>query len=223
LLDYNTLASGSGSADRRTGSEISVWDLRKRTVSYTLRNNEALALCVKEIKCLLPLRKDLLACCGAESGEIEVWCLPRKTILYVLKGHTETVNDLKLLDEDTMASCSEDQSVRIWDVKRRACTREIKLGVAVRTLCLVDRSTLLGGCSLGSVQIVDLASGKVDGTLGKHGLQVSYLAVFAPNVVISGCLMDQSLKFWHVKERKCVHTLTGLWHGTASFAVLQLE
>jgi len=64
------------------------------------------------VSCLHVLPNNIIAS-GGRSGIIRLWDLDG-TYRYNLRGHTFTVNQIVTLDNNQLASCSGDKSIRIW-------------------------------------------------------------------------------------------------------------
>jgi len=59
----------------------------------------------------------MLACCHAFYKDITVLNINTLETIKVLKGHTEGVNHVLALPNERLASCSYDETIRVWDVK----------------------------------------------------------------------------------------------------------
>lgn len=57
---------------------------------------------------------------GGESGTIKIIDLKEGKLVTFLKGHTGAICDMKVVDH-YVVSCSEDSSIRIWDLKTLKC------------------------------------------------------------------------------------------------------
>ncbi|KAJ2554247.1 ubiquitin-binding SDF ubiquitin ligase complex subunit met30 [Coemansia sp. RSA 1933] len=59
---------------------------------------------------------------GGENGTIRVFNIAKMTS-FTLTGHTDWVNSVRLYDENTLFSCSDDMLVKRWDLEQRRCVR----------------------------------------------------------------------------------------------------
>lgn len=97
----------SGSDD----STIRVWDTRSRHQVHTLNNTyQVTAVTFNDTA------EQVIS--GGIDNDIKVWDLRKNTVLYKLKGHTDTITGLSLSpDGSYVLSNSMDNNLRIWDVR----------------------------------------------------------------------------------------------------------
>lgn len=67
------------------------------------------------LRSVCSLTKDIIAV-GTMSGEICVWDIEKKQVHYLI-GHTGMINKIVALDKNLIASCSDDRTIRIWDIQ----------------------------------------------------------------------------------------------------------
>ena len=205
-LEVNNETLISGSCDKT----IKCWDLNSQTLKCIINTDE-------EISRLKLLDAKSLACAFWNSGKIQVWDLDAKKCIYELKGHSNSVYGLILIDEDTLASCSEDETIRIWDLKKQACTRVIEdIGSAATSIALLEGNVLACGCENGKIYLFDLPSGDLMDTLDEHCDLIWCLIELAPGKLISGS-RDKAIKVWDIETSSCEHTLIGHNHTITSF------
>ncbi|KAF7990258.1 hypothetical protein HCN44_000063 [Aphidius gifuensis] len=97
----------SGSDD----STIKIWDPRKRGQCYTLDNTYQVTSVTFN-----DTAEQVIS--GGIDNDIKVWDLRKNSVLYKLKGHTDTITGLSLSpDGSYVLSNSMDNSLRIWDVR----------------------------------------------------------------------------------------------------------
>jgi WD40 repeat protein len=108
-LDADTIASGGN-----LGSVIKIW-----SVSTGETKGE---ISVYEIMTLKLLTNKIHLVVGSHA-DIQIHDISNNgtTLLSTLTGHINWVRDLVQLDEHTLASCSHDQTVRIWNLKTNEC------------------------------------------------------------------------------------------------------
>jgi len=52
---------------------------------------------------------------GASDNLIKIWDIIKKEMVRKLKGHKNTIKNIKRIDEKKIASCSADSIIYIWD------------------------------------------------------------------------------------------------------------
>ncbi|KAJ1926014.1 hypothetical protein IWQ60_004163 [Tieghemiomyces parasiticus] len=63
-----------------------------------------------------------LLAAGCVDGSISAWNFKSGATSHLV-GHTDWVNAVRLLDSSRLLSCSDDTTVRLWDLDTRTCTR----------------------------------------------------------------------------------------------------
>jgi len=98
----------------------------------------------------------------ASSDNISLWDIKKRKKIYVFKGHTSTVNNVKFSPNGRwIASASLDQSIRIWDIKTK---KEISMlthdDVSIKSIIFIDNETLISTSSL-NIELWDLKNKKL--------------------------------------------------------------
>jgi WD40 repeat protein len=141
--------------------------------------------------------------------------LPKK-LLYTLQGHRDWVNSVAVSpDGRILASGSEDNTIKLWDMKTGKILRTFKKGWwqkghegPVRTVIFSpDGYFLVSGSDDNTIKFWELKTGKVRRILVGNGLWVRSLA-FSPDgrILASECEM---IKLWEVRTGKTLFTLDG--------------
>ena len=175
----------SGSMDKT----VRLWDL--------VRGN-----CVKIFKghthpvfSLQTFDRDLFA--SGSFKEIKVWSVDTDACVNTLKNaHDSWINCITRLTDQTFVSCSQDCTIKRWDLKTSACLQVFK-GHTDEVYCM--RVLLNGQLASSSrdktVKIWSLESGACMHTLVGHGDSVWSLVVTEKGELIS-CSSDRSIRVW---------------------------
>ncbi|CAG8567878.1 11238_t:CDS:10 [Gigaspora rosea] len=151
----------SGSDD----GTIKIWDLRQKDAVDTFSHQyQITATCFSEAG-------DLVFS-GSLDNDIAAWDLRKKSIVYILKGHQDTISGIKLSpDGSYLLSNSMDDTVRIWDVKPFApANRLLKIFEGaphgfeknlIKPAWSPDGSQIASGSSDRTVVIWDVASCRI--------------------------------------------------------------
>lgn len=139
-----------------------------------------------------------------------------KRLLYTLQGHTDWVNSVAISPNgDTLASGSEDNTIKLWDMHTGKERRTLKKGwwqkghdAPVRTILFSPNGHLLAsGSDDNTIKLWNTKTYKVCRTLQSDGLGVRTLA-FSPD----GCILaseNETLKLWEVNTGKVLLTFQG--------------
>lgn len=152
-----------------------------------------------------------------------------RDLLQTLQGHTEGVFDLVEMESGELVSCSQDQSLRLWNWHSGECLREVKKAHTQGICCM----TLLpsGYCVTGSddrsVRIWDLYSVLKPG-VGKTKKSVHLRSVFSITVVtlpsgtpvLASGSCDGAIKVWELATYTLLHHIQTGSVDVASLATL---
>ncbi len=150
----------------------------------------------------------------AVASRIGIWLYDTETLQEraLLTGHTNWINSVSFSpDGNTIASGSEDTTLRLWDVA--TATHRHTLTEHTRGLTSVsfspDGNTIASGSRDNTVRLWDVATGTLKHTLTEHTGRVNSV-VFSPdgNTIASGS-RDNTVRLWDVATGTLKHTLTG--------------
>ncbi|MCO5110330.1 MAG: WD40 repeat domain-containing serine/threonine-protein kinase [Burkholderiaceae bacterium] len=112
-------------------------------------------------------------------------------------------------------------AISVWDVGAAPPVRTAQVGCASGILALVVQrdGCLAAGCQDGKVRLVDVADGRVVGTLEGHTDFVRALAALRDGHLASGS-SDKTIRLWDPATRACTATLAGHTWGVYALLVL---
>ncbi|KAI7894305.1 quinon protein alcohol dehydrogenase-like superfamily [Mucor mucedo] len=163
-----------------------------------------------------------------------------------LTGHTEWVNSVRFCQDDTMLiSCSDDSTIRLWDLQKRACVRvfnghvgQVQIavpspkGFTHRLLNYGDEhanpSSSTNSRATGGNRMADFQPGCATDNRSSNGLSLEQIKKFSSPatvaaelsenpIIISGSL-DNTIKLWDMTTGNCIRTLFGHVEGVWSLA-----
>ncbi|MGV3662133.1 MAG: TIR domain-containing protein [Prosthecobacter sp.] len=135
------------------------------------------------------------------------------------KAHTTYVHALAVSsDGKSLASCSSDQTFKIWNIETRKCIVEKKftqrvletdfINDGMRVLCSPDDTT---------IRMIDIHTGNELARWEGHSDQIRCFATTADGQTVVSGSDDESLKVWDVASGRCKQTIVG--QGARIFSI----
>ncbi|WP_017653807.1 WD40 repeat domain-containing serine/threonine-protein kinase [Fortiea contorta] len=150
-----------------------------------------------------------------------------------LNGHTSEVNSLSFrplsssnstpnqisASANTLASGSDDQTVKIWNLQQKRAIRTLKghSGKVYAVAISPDGKNVVSGSIDKTIKIWNLNTGKEIRTLKGHQSLISSLAISPDGKTIVSVSYDKTIKIWNLNTGKEIRTLTG--HSAEILAV----
>ncbi len=216
--DGKTLASGS--SDRM----IRLWDLASGECVRSLEGHRGWVWSVT----FSPDGKYLAS--GSEDQTVRIWSLesqqeanpsPARPQSQMLSGHTSWVRSVAFSpDGRLLASGSDDQTVKLWDVNSAQRIRTLK-GYArgIRSVAFSpDGQTLASGSEDQRVRIWDIANEQCLRSLDQHSERVWSVAFSPDGQTLASGSEDQTIRLWQVNTGSCLKILSGHSDGIHSVA-----
>ncbi|CAG8665782.1 12342_t:CDS:2, partial [Acaulospora colombiana] len=145
---------------------------------------------------------------GSADNNIKVWNF-FTCECFTLTGHQEWVNRVAIYQKTQLFSCSDDHTIRFWDLESRTCTR-ILGGHNAPIQCIQPAYSLLVSVDRRNFVETQNSVKEKDDPENLHP------------VIISGSL-DNIIKIWSIQTGKCLRTLFGHEEGVWSLAVDKLR
>ncbi|EUC59174.1 vegetative incompatibility protein HET-E-1, partial [Rhizoctonia solani AG-3 Rhs1AP] len=155
---------------------------------------------------------------GGTDGKIMVWnTLTGSLVLGPLSGHTSAVRSVKFSPDNTrIASCSDDRTIRIWDVQTKVedsdqqNAHEVSVG---SVSFLPDCIQLISGSTSGLIHTWNMFTGLIDQREleGQAELPMTHtVAVSSKGTLFAASAGDLTIRVWSVLDGKLAsHLLQG--------------
>ena len=132
-------------------------------------------------------------------------------LIQTYTGHTRNVYAIEFVDTYTMASGSNDLTIKIWSLCTGTTIRTIYTGA--QGLCLLmlnDGVSLAAGFNdIGSINIYNVNTGALTMALNGHVGFVSNLQLISNSNLFASSGHDFKVRIWNLTTYECKFTLTG--------------
>ncbi len=153
-------------------------------------------------------------------GLVSYWQLFGKTS--VLTGHSGEVNSLAFnLKGTTLASGSDDKTIKIWNFNRRKEIRTLKGHKGIIYCVAISRNgqTLVSGSQDNTIKVWNLKTGQEIRTLKGHSDLINSVAISPDGEKIASGSYDNTIKVWNLKTGQEIRTFEGHTGAVLSVAM----
>lgn len=195
-------------------SSNQVDDLFKKRFTIDLSPNQLTSIKIS------PNGKNLAI--SSSNGKIYIYSLGDGKLVTTLTGHTKGVSEIVYspINSNILASCSDDLTVRLWNIKTNKCIKIFKKHTYhITTLKFVQKGNILiSGSSDETITIWDITSNKILTTLAAHSDPVLSIALTPDDTIIISASYDGLMRLFDLETSQCLKTLTNSTshYGTAT-------
>ncbi len=170
---------------------------------------------------------------GSVDSTVKIWDPTNNlwNLVLTYTGHTAWILALECVNADTVASSSNDRTIKIWSVSTGTTIKTINTLYEIWSLKLLSNGYHLAGgqagnsYGLGYIEIYDINTGSLYTTLYGHTWYVNDLVLIS-NYNGNGDLLasssgDNTVKIWSLSTYTCTYTLNG--HTSEVFGLKQIS
>jgi len=150
---------------------------------------------------------------GLSDGNIFIYNLNSMSLVGSLSKHANQVNDLELIkngNENLLASSSDDNSIKIWDLTTFMCKLTLNGHTnKVTGLKFVSNDVIASGSMDNTIMLWNITSGNLIRTLKSHAGGIAYSVDFAnedERILVSGSY-DLYLKWWDISSGQLLNSI----------------
>lgn len=162
---------------------------------------------------------------GYEDYAIKLWGPKAHYHIHSLKGHNDVISDLKVMEDETLVSCSLDKTIKLWDVTKRVLKQSLEEhNGPIRALLILRNGTLVSGAEDNTIKLWNLHTGRSSSTIQTYA-PIFCLKLFRDGTFASGCgkgvlgYEDYAVKLWN-EEGVYISSLSG--HQDSVLAIEEL-
>lgn len=149
---------------------------------------------------------------GSSKGNINIWNMEKKKLLFVLKGHQKKVTTLAITPDDKyLISGSDDQTIKIWNLETRKELFTLKGHEdSVNTISITpDGKHLISGSKDKTIKIWHLENREEIFTFTGHTDSINSVKVTSDGQLVISASSDKTIQVWEFKTRKVIAKFTG--------------
>jgi WD40 repeat protein len=173
-----------------------------------------------------PFNIDFVATCSDDES-VKIWNATTTTnnwnLIRTYTGHDNPVNGLEWIDQDTIASGSNNNDIKIWSISTGTTARTISTGIEVYCLKLLPNGVYLASClGNGQINIYDKNSWAFIRTLSSgHTSSIYDLALTNNGNLLASSSGDKNVFIWDLTRNTLRFILTG--HGSPVYGLKMIS
>jgi WD40 repeat protein len=170
-----------------------------------------------------PFKTNYVATCSIDET-VKIWNVSSSfnwTLITTYYQHSSSVVALEWLDNDTLASGSDDRTIKLWSMATGQTKRTIQTNQWVSSLKLLNTNIhLAAGLHNGVINIYNINDGNLVSSLKGHTNGVWDLVQISDDLLASSS-GDTTVRIWNLTTNTCKFNLTG--HTSGVFGLKQIN
>ena len=151
---------------------------------------------------LSPIDKTKLISCSGErdtNTTIKIWDLETLDCIIELEGHSSTVHYSQLTTNGRLFSCSDDQTVKLWQIETGELLKSIEFEDAVTCMKCLNEDLIIVALGNGEIQIYDDNEKKIIKTVSAHTSMIYQFCLLSNGNLVSSS-DEGDIKLWEIFE-----------------------
>ena len=217
--DGQTLASGGDD------QSVRVWNIWNGKCLKTLQGH------TRQVRLVAFSPDGKILASGSGDQTIRCWDVRTGQCLHVLRGHTSWIFSVAFSSDSeavatlgasgqTLASGSDDRTVRLWDISTGQCLNTFQghTRVVFSVAFSPDNCVIASGSDDRTVRLWNSTTGQCLKTFEGHASRVLSVAFSPDGTKIASSSSDQTVKLWDIATGECLQTLQGHLKSVQSIA-----
>ena len=147
-----------------------------------------------------------IAACSDYDTFVHIFNLRLGHLVHELEGHTDVVRGLCFSpDDETVASCSFDGTLRVWDYKKGKLLRTIVANIPYSGFCFSPSGATVACFFDDIADILDYKTGKLMQTLDNQTERIVQLAFSLDESMLGSAGERGHVRIWNLKKSKLIH------------------
>jgi WD40 repeat protein len=168
-----------------------------------------------------PFNTNYVATCSFDA-KVKIWNVSSSfdwTLITTYSQHSSIVNALEWLDNDTLATGSYDQTIKIWSPTTGQTKRTIQINAPyVMSLTMLNTNIHLAAGLYKDITIYNINDGNLVSSLKGHTATVEDLVQLSG--VLASSSLDKTVRIWNLTTNTCKFILTG--HNNTVYGLKQI-
>jgi len=149
-----------------------------------------------------------VASCSHDDKTLYIWDPNTGESIRQYTAHSETVNYLDQIDENTLVSGSKDNQIHVWQISTGQTLNKLNVGDWVYSIKSLSNGLIACGFFGGNINIYDYSTGNLTKTLiGHHYGRINSLEMLNEQLMASGAY-DQNVIIWDLTSYSIKYHLT---------------
>ena len=184
---------------------IHIWSISTNLNILIINNNSSMS-----VNCLKLLSNGIDLAAGLKNGQINIYNRITGSLITILAGHSQQVQDLVLMDSGKLlASSGDDNMVRIWNLTSFGI-KHVLIGHTfyVRGLKLISTDILASSSYDTNIKLWNITDGSLIRTLTNHTSYMWWsLDILNDGQTLVSASGDKTIKFWNWTSGEVLNTI----------------